>query len=507
MKSTTFPKMSHWLGVSVAGIISVDDDKHIAFWNKGAEKIFQYAPDETIGKSITMLLPEENVTKEEGFITEKLLNEGFIENYRTTCVRKDGKHIPVSVTISGVKDDSGTLIGGTYVFRDITVPLKVDAEMRRLAETIRCVSDLVLISDLKNQIIYVNPAVIERLGYSKEELIGQDAKCVVSPEFQEDGEKIYRNTLEKGSWKGEIENITKSGERLSVFLSTAVVRDSNGNPIALTGMGKDISKLKEAEQKIRENAQKLEEINKTLRETQKQLIISEKQAAMGVLAAGIAHEIGNPLSSISSLVQLVSRKSEDKNVQSTMEQITKHVSRISKIIRGLVDLARPRSSSDHGAQIDQIVSYAIKIATFTRPNCKIPINISLDQDLPLVKGHRADILQAIINVVVNAIDAVDQTDGSIQINGRRNGSGVVVEVIDNGTGVPTEDQTKVFQPFFTTKEIGSGAGLGLSTSYNILRSLGGRIDINSNEGEGTKVSLCFPHNKECSYEQVPHPNS
>lgn len=217
--------IAEWLEASVAGIINVDETRNIAFWNTGAEKIFQYGANEIVGKSIMTLVPKESAQKEAEFILKALHTKGFLEDYQTTGIRKDGGKFPVLVTISSVKDENGGIIGGTYVFRDITEQLNI-------------------------------------------------------------------------------------------------------------------------EKKLREYAKELEKVNKTLRETQQQLVQTEKQAAIGFIVADIAHEIGNPLSSISSLVQLTSRREKDPNVLKTMEQITGHIFRISKIIQSLVDVARPRPNEN-----------------------------------------------------------------------------------------------------------------------------------------------------------------
>lgn len=210
-----------WLEASVAGIINVDYSRNIIFWNNGAEKIFQYKASEIVGKSIMRLVPEERAQREAEIILKGLRTNGFLEDYQTTGIRKDGCKFPVLVTISSVKDEQDEIIGGTYVFRDITRQMEIDEKLK---------------------------------AYAKE----------------------------------------------------------------------------------------LEVVNKTLRETQAQLVESEKKAAIGVIAAGVAHEIGNPLSSISSLVQLTSRRESDPNILKTMEQISNHISRISKIIQSLVEVARPR---------------------------------------------------------------------------------------------------------------------------------------------------------------------
>lgn len=362
---------ARWLETSVAGIIGVGEFRNIVFWNNGAEKIFQYKTGDIIGRSVMQLIPEENAAKEAETILKAIHREGYLENYQTTARRKDGTHFPVLVTISSVKNEAGEIIGGTYVFRDITEQLRLEAKLK---------------------------------AYAKE----------------------------------------------------------------------------------------LEEVNKTLRDTQQLLVQSEKQAAIGVLAAGIAHEIGNPLSSISSLVQLHIRRETDPNILKTMGQISNHVSRITKIINSLVDFARPRQNEKQTVSIDTLLKFAVKIATFTRNARRVDIVTDIDESLPQIVGSPADILQAIVNVVINSIDAVSDNDGKINISSKRVNGSLLVEVSDNGIGIAEEHKKKVFQPFFTTKEVGAGAGLGLAVSDRLVRSLGGSINIKSQKGKGTQVSILLP---------------
>ncbi|HLB59496.1 MAG TPA: PAS domain S-box protein, partial [Bdellovibrionota bacterium] len=412
---------------------------------------------------------------------------------------------PVHVTISGIKNEEGVLIGGTYVFGDLTEQVKIGTEMRRLAATIESVSDLIIIADLENKIVYTNPAALQRFGYTSDEMLGQAASIVVPPEQKEIARELAIKTRTEGHWSGEVVNITKTGDRLHVLLNTAVVRDSNGEILALVGMGKDITNLKQAEEQIRTYATELEKVNETLRSTQQQLVQSEKQAALGILASGIAHEIGNPLASISSLIQLATRRTNDTNVQGTMSQVATHVERISKIIRSLVDLARATPGEKQPVCVETLLKNAVKISSFSKPQCKIIVETEIEENLPPVEGSPADLLQAIVNVVVNSIDAVKDLNGKISIIGRRGDGGVIIEIVDNGVGIASEDHKKLFQPFFTTKEVGAGEGLGLSVTYNIVKNVGGHIDISSKKGEGTRVSIFLPTlKKESGHEHVSH---
>ncbi|MBI2646093.1 MAG: MEKHLA domain-containing protein, partial [Deltaproteobacteria bacterium] len=178
------------------------------------------------------------------------------------------------------------------------------------AATLESVSDMVFIADLKDRLIYANPAALKKFGYTKEELLGKTGEVMMSPNNPKElRAAILRATQESPyCWEGEVLNITKDGQEYTVHLNTALVRNKRGEPIGLTGISRDITERKKAQEQLEEYARKLEQANQELREMQGQLVKSEKLAAIGVLAAGLAHEIGNPLASISSLVQLLQRK-------------------------------------------------------------------------------------------------------------------------------------------------------------------------------------------------------
>lgn len=213
-----------------------------------------------------------------------------------------------------------------------------------MAATFESVSDLIFISDLEDRFIYVNPAALQKLGYRREEIIGKTPELIMSSHNSKKlRSKILKATLKNpNGWEGEVLNVAKNGQEYCAYLKTAVVRNKRREIIGMTGISRDITERKKAQEQLEEYAKQLEKANLKLRRMQEQLIRSEKLAAIGRLAAGIAHEIGNPLASISSLIQMMQRKinkSEEKT-HNTLSTIQIHIQRISHIIQNVNDFIR-----------------------------------------------------------------------------------------------------------------------------------------------------------------------
>jgi signal transduction histidine kinase len=231
-----------------------------------------------------------------------------------------------------------------------------------------------------------------------------------------------------------------------------------------------------------------------LKESQAQLIHQEKMASVGLLASGIAHEVGNPLTSISSLVQLIQRKTEDPVSQERLSLVRKHIDRISEIVRELVDFARP---SQHGAEtvnVNEVVRSAIGFLKYSKQARETRLKTDLAEDLPNLFLVRDQLLQVFMNLILNAIDAIDpmKYGGVLTIRTRDDNGWIRIDFKDNGKGIPPEHLDKVFEPFFTTKDVGKGSGLGLTVSYGIIDNFKGRIEIESVVDKGSTFRIYLP---------------
>ncbi|MBW2569371.1 MAG: GHKL domain-containing protein [Deltaproteobacteria bacterium] len=245
---------------------------------------------------------------------------------------------------------------------------------------------------------------------------------------------------------------------------------------------------------------RLEKIGMEKLHLSEQLVRSDRLAAIGKLASGIAHEINNPLAVISEKAGWIgdllteedvkNSPNYDELIQST-EDIKKHVKRGKKVISRLMGFARKEGIEyqkvDINSVLDETYDFLNKKAMFQN----IAIMKEFQDDLPNIVTDGAQLQQVFINIVNNAIDAINK-DGMIRLITKRQGGGVLITIADTGPGMPEEVQKKIFDPFFTTKQIGKGTGLGLSTSYGIIEKLCGQLTVESEVGNGTTFYITLP---------------
>jgi signal transduction histidine kinase len=249
------------------------------------------------------------------------------------------------------------------------------------------------------------------------------------------------------------------------------------------------NRLQESYQGMEEKIQKR---TRELQEAQAQISHQEKMASLGMMAAGIAHEIGNPLTSISSMAQVIKRKNENHQISEYVTNILKNIERISRIVRELVDFSRPSSYEEAPSDINEIIKSAVGIIKYDRRSKNLTYTLTLDPELPktvIVSDH---LLQVFLNILINSVDASEGYGDEIAVNSFTKNGNIHVDISDKGSGIPLEIQKKIFEPFYTTKEVGKGTGLGLTVSYGFIQKLNGQIKVKSENGMGSTFSVIIP---------------
>jgi signal transduction histidine kinase len=234
------------------------------------------------------------------------------------------------------------------------------------------------------------------------------------------------------------------------------------------------------------------ETRKQLEQHLRQLTQAEKLAALGKLAAGIAHEINNPLTNISLNVEILRKELEGNSAPERrarrFDAIERNIARASKIARELLDFSSQRDTDLTPVNLNKLIDGTLTLLGSRRHNFSLVTRL---QPLPLIKAASCKVEEVLLNVLLNAMEA-SPPGGSIIISTRSAGGKVVAEIADQGTGIAPEHLGRVMEPFYTTKEVGQGTGLGLSISYNIMELHHGKIELASTPGIGTTVSLIFP---------------
>jgi signal transduction histidine kinase len=263
---------------------------------------------------------------------------------------------------------------------------------------------------------------------------------------------------------------------------------------SLAGLLKDAgARLEQLNRALHEHHTALErrvaERTEALRASQARSIQQEKMAAFGLLAAGIAHEVGNPLAALSSLVQMLQRRDPDAYTAAKLDLAAAQLGRIRRTIRELVDFSRPASTAVSRFRLSEVVDEALGIAKYYPNTRQRAISTDLEADLPLVRGVRDHLTQVVLNLVLNAVDATGG-GGQIQLEGRSQGDRVLLSVADDGRGIALADRCRLFQPFFTTKP--HGTGLGLYVSRLIVEEMGGTLAYTTEPGAGSIFSVRLP---------------
>jgi signal transduction histidine kinase len=231
-----------------------------------------------------------------------------------------------------------------------------------------------------------------------------------------------------------------------------------------------------------------------LRELNEQLIRTEKLAAAGTLAAGVAHEVNNPLASISSLIQILqTREGVDAETREMLRLISTQIARITQVLRDMMDFARVRPPARSSVRVNRLVEAAIRLASFDKGFQRLRLKTTTDAAAPPVLADADQLQQVFLNLLLNARDAMPD-GGEINVCATYDAPAreIIVEIIDTGTGIAPEHRAHVFDPFFTTKAAGTGTGLGLAVCYGIITAHGGRITIGPNNGRGTRVRVTLP---------------
>ncbi len=338
--------------------------------------------------------------------------------------------------------------------------------------------DAISVVDLEGKVLYWNEGAEKIYGYLKQEVLGENLSQFLYPrdeKLKAEEEKLMEKLMgrmQRGEVLSnvEVKRQTKEGKEIITSMTISPLRDAEGRIVGASRICKDITHLKKAEEK---------------------LILTERLSSLGELTASVAHELRNPLAGIKINTQVLSRnkdlpKMEKKLLSSTQEGIEK----IQKIVDDMLHFAKPKASHFKEEEINEVVDKSLAILQTKLKKGNISSVFERAQGLPRLRIDIHQIQQVLINLMLNAIQAMED-GGTLSVRTfLREGDGVGIEVRDTGIGIPGAHLKKIFDPFFTTKS--EGTGLGLSISLKILENHGATIDVFSEAGKGSTFTIYLP---------------
>ncbi len=419
---------------------------------------------------------------------ERVEREGYVKDMEVEFKKKNGEKITVLLTAYPIRDDEGEIIGYEGINLDISERKRIEEELREtnafFRNLIESSVDGIIATDMKGNIFIFNKGAEAITGYAAEEVIGKIHITELYPKG------MANEVMEKlrGPDYGGVGKLTpvqltvmnKDREEIPIQLSAALIFDRTDKEVASVGIFTDLRPRLNMERK--------------LQETHLQLVNSEKMASLGKLAAGIAHEINNPLGGILIYSSLLMEDLPEKDPKKQdLARVVQEAGRCKEIVRSLLEFARQTEPRMESVDVNRAITDGLFFLENQALFHNIRIVKNLDPSLPYAMGNAGQLKQVFMNIIINAAEAM-HGNGELTITTypAPDRNSILMEFVDTGEGVPEKNLSRIFEPFFTTKDVGKGTGLGLSTSYGIIESHDGKIGVRSKVGEGTTFTIELP---------------
>ncbi|MBI5282644.1 MAG: PAS domain S-box protein [Candidatus Solibacter usitatus] len=467
------------------GIIRDDLEGRLTFANRRFREWFGLD-----GKDITKVALEDNIAPEwrqriRDWHDRRVHGEPAPDHYECCCIRPGGERIWFEVSATPVVEQ-GRIVGTQSAVRDITERKRTEAERERLMTAIQQSGEAVLITDREGTIEYVNPAFTQITGYSGEEVLGRNSRILQSGKHDELFYRDLWQTITGGKvWHGRMINRNKDGAFLTLDVTISPVRDALGQIVNYVEVLRDIT----------------DELN-----LQQQLQQAQKMESIGRLAGGVAHDFNNLLTVINGHSELMLAKLDPRDpMYEEIVEVRKAGERAAGLTQQLLAFSRKQVIQPAVLDLNAVVRDVEKMLRRVMGE-DIELVTVLNPDLGRIKADAGQLTQVLMNLAVNARDAMPD-GGRLRIETENvvfeerhvqehvemePGAYVQLTISDSGAGMDEATQARIFEPFFTTKETGGGTGLGLSTVYGIVRQGGGHIHVASQPGHGTTFKIYLP---------------
>ena len=490
----TFEREQLWIAAvesSNDAIVTETLEGVITGWNPAAESLFGFTAQEAIGNSVDIIIPSD-LRSETRAILVRIRGGEKIDDYETVRTSKDGRPIDLSVGISPIRSQSGAIVGAVAVARDITARKKAQQELLESEQMARDVIanalEAFIQTDGVGHILEWNPQAEAMFGWSRQEAMGRRLTGLILPEslrpwFQSMKQRLVQNEGNAAGDRFEIEATRKDGHALKIEVSVKALRRRSGH--VFNAFVRDLTQKIAAEEQLRQ-AQKME--------------------AVGQLTGGIAHDFNNMLTVITGTIEILAEEVSDKPEYAAIAQlISEAADRGAELTGHLLAFARKQPLQPRETDINRLIVDAAKLMRPTLGE-HIEIESMLADSAGAALVDPGQLSSALLNLAINARDAMpkggkliletanvilDENYASAKGDVRA-GRYVMIAVSDSGIGIPEAIRDRVFDPFFSTKEVGKGSGLGLSMVYGFVKQSGGHIEVYSEVGYGTTFRLYLP---------------
>ncbi len=472
---------------STDSILMLDPNRNIVSCNKAFFDTFGYDREDVEGKSVRILHPSEERFEYFGSLYRKEMDKrGFIRD-ELELKTKDGTLLPLDTISSAIRGADGAIKGYAVIYRDLTERRKAEMERVRLQTALSQVAETIVITDSEGLIQYANPAFSTITGYSLEEALGRSPRILKSEKHDDAFYKNLWDTISQGRvWTGHMVNKKKNGSFYEEEATISPVRDPLGNITNFVAVKRDVTNEVRLEAQLRQ-AQKLE--------------------AIGTLAGGIAHDFNNILTAVIGFTQLaIDDAPEATKLYGNLQQVYQAANRARDLVNQILAFSRQQEQDLKPVRIELIIKEALKLLRATLPST-VDIKNNVMSNLGYVLCDPTQIHQVIMNLCANAAFAMRETGGVLEVSLSRSehhsdsqtallvmapGPYLKLTVSDTGSGIDPENLDRIFEPYFTTKGVGEGTGLGLAAVDGIVRSMGGLIQVDSESGKGSTFNIFLP---------------
>ena len=461
-------------------ILLMDTNDRAIQANRGFEVLFGYYNEEVKGRSLIELIVPEVDAQEASDSLQSILG-GKVVRKESLRRRKDGSLVDVSVLAYPIRSND-KLIGTYGVYSDITERKQAEEKLRQSEENYRILFDSTVIGTIvldaeTMKIVMVNQAAAKMFGFSSaDEARGADWIDFIRPEDKERISKIAAENLFGQDSRQTYELGVLNKEGREIWINATGARIMHGGKLGGLISFTDITEQKRQRER---------------------LMRTDRLASLGELAAGTAHELNNPLTSIIGFSQLLMEKETPDDIREDLKLINNEAQRAVKVTRDLLTFARKHAPMKQHNQINSIIEDVLELRAYLQKMNGIEVERQLAPDLPEIMVDYFQMQQVLLNIIINAeyFMAQAHNKGTLAVTTKKQNSSVVISIADDGPGILPENLRRIFDPFFTTKEAGSGTGLGLSICHGIVTEHGGQIYVNSQLGKGATIFVELPINR------------